>query len=46
VYRAYNNGFEQRIDSNHRYMTDPDLMAEMVEQGWIEEGVAFCSPVN
>ena len=46
VYRAYNNGFDLGIDSNHRYMTSPDLVAEMVEQGWIDEGVAFCSPEN
>ena len=46
VYRAYNNGFDLGIDSNHRYMTDPGLVAEMVEKGWIDEGVAFCSPGN
>ena len=46
VYRAYNNGFDLRIDSNHRYMTDPELVAEVVEKGWIDEGIAFCSPAN
>jgi len=46
LYRAYNNDFDLGIDSNHRYMTDPDLLAEMVEKGWIDEGVAFCSPTN
>jgi hypothetical protein len=46
VYRAYNNGFDLGIDSNHRYMIDPDLVDEMVEKGWIDEGVAFCSPEN
>jgi len=44
VYRAYNDGFQQGKDSNHRYMTNPDLMDSMVAQGWIDEGVAFCSP--
>ncbi|MFC1689482.1 WD40/YVTN/BNR-like repeat-containing protein [Pseudomonadota bacterium] len=46
VYRAYNNAFRRGEDSNHRYMTDPDLMIEMVDQGWIDEGIAFCSPAN
>ena len=46
VYRAYNNGFDLGIHSNHRYMIDPDLVDEMVEKGWIDEGVAFCSPEN
>jgi hypothetical protein len=46
VYRAYNNGFALGKDSNHRYMTDPALVATMQEQGWIDEGVAFCSPTE
>jgi len=46
VYRAYNDGFYRGEDSNHRYMTNPDLMTEMVAKGWIEEGVVFCSPTD
>lgn len=46
VYRAYNNGYKQGEDSNHRYMTDLKLMDEMVAKGWIDEGVAFCSPTD
>lgn len=44
VYRAYNNGFSQGEDSNHRYVTDLDLLTPMLENGWVNEGVAFCSP--
>ena len=43
VYRAYNNGFSRGVDSNHRYITDHSLVAEMVRKGWVDEGVAFCS---
>jgi hypothetical protein len=46
VFRAYNNGFALGKDSNHRYMTDPALVASMQEQGWIDEGIAFCSPTE
>ena len=46
VYRAYNNGFALGKDSNHRYMTDPALVATMQEEGWIDEGIAFCSPTE
>ena len=46
VYRAYNNGFALGKDSNHRYLTKPELMDEMTAQGWIDEGIAFCSPIE
>lgn len=46
VYRAYNDGHKQGKDSNHRYMTNLDLMSIMVSKGWIDEGVVFCSPKN
>ncbi|MGZ5036337.1 MAG: hypothetical protein ACXWGT_06110 [Usitatibacter sp.] len=41
VYRLYNNRFAFN-DSNHRYVADPDLRADLVRQGWIDEGVVFC----
>ena len=48
IYRAWNN----RIDSNHRYTTDPAVQQAMVAKGYIAEGygppampVAMCSPV-
>jgi hypothetical protein len=46
VYRAYNNGFIQGKDSNHRYVTDLDLITPMIDEGWTDEGVAFCSPAE
>lgn len=46
VYRGYNNGFALGKDSNHRYVTDPALLDEMVPEGWIKEGIAFCSPLE
>jgi hypothetical protein len=46
VYRAYNNGFTLGKDSNHRYVTDLDLLTPLLEKGWTNEGVAFCSPAE
>ncbi len=46
VYRAYNDAYRRGEDSNHRYMTKLEIMDTMVAQGWIDEGVVFCSPVN
>jgi serine protease len=45
VYRAWN----QRFDSNHRYMTSAAVRASMVASGWVAEGygpdkVAMCAP--
>jgi len=47
VYRLYNNG--QGGAPNHRYTTDVIARAQMIEQGWIPEGlganvVEMCSP--
>jgi hypothetical protein len=42
VYRAYNNRAAEN-DSNHRFTADPQMHAAMAV-GWIDEGVAFCSP--
>lgn len=43
VWRAYNNGFARGRDSNHRFVTDRNLIAPLVAAGWIDEGVAFCA---
>jgi len=42
VNRAYNNRFAQN-DSNHRYTTDPAIYQAMLGQGWVGEGVRFCT---
>jgi hypothetical protein len=47
VYRLYNDG--QGAAPNHRYTTDFDVRSQMIEQGWIPEGlgdagVIMCSP--
>lgn len=44
IYRAYNNGFARGQDSNHRFVADRSLLAPLVSEGWIDEGVAFCVP--
>ena len=43
VYRAYNNGFI-RNDSNHRFMSDPAMLAAQLFEGWGFENAQFCSP--
>jgi streptogramin lyase len=43
VLRVYNDRFAFN-DSNHRYLTDNDLYAQMVALGWAAEGVVFCAP--
>jgi hypothetical protein len=45
VYRVFN----ARVDTNHRYMTDPALRDAMVARGWVAEGegpdvVTMCAP--
>jgi hypothetical protein len=47
IYRAWNN----RVDSNHRYTTDPATQQAMIAQGYLAEGygppampTAMCSP--
>ena len=44
VYRAYNNGFTRRIDSNHRITSNPDAIKEVVARGWKNEGIVMCAP--
>jgi len=41
--------FDNRVDANHRYTTDPNVLAQMVARGWVAEGdgpdvVAMCAP--
>ena len=44
VYRAYNNGFARRIDSNHRLTTNRTAIDQVVARGWVDEGIAMCAP--
>ena len=48
VYRAYNNGFRppgQGVnDGNHRFSTQHAAIANLVPQGWTDEGVVFVVP--
>lgn len=49
LYRAYNNG--RTGAPNHRYITDPALLDEMIAQGWTMEGEATtrifaCVPIQ
>lgn len=41
VHRLYNNRFIFN-DSNHRFTTDMDVVAQMTQAGWIYEGVKMC----
>jgi hypothetical protein len=41
VTRAYNNRFAFR-DSNHRFMTQANVVTQMKNAGWVIEGVAMC----
>jgi hypothetical protein len=43
VWRLYNDRFAQ-ADSNHRFIASADTYRHMIANGWIGEGVAFCSP--
>jgi len=45
LYRLYNNRWMFN-DSNHRFVSRPDLRAEMASRGWIDEGVAMCLVPN
>jgi len=45
IYRVWNN----RVDSNHRFIADLELRAKMVAKGWVAEGygpsqVIMCAP--
>jgi hypothetical protein len=44
VYRAYNNGYTQGIDSNHRITRSLTALQQVVARGWVNEGVVMCAP--
>ena len=44
VYRAYNNGSNRGIDSNHRITTNLTAIQQVVARGWTNEGVVMCAP--
>lgn len=44
VYRAYNNGFARGVDSNHRFSISYAAIQEVLNRGWISEGVVMCAP--
>ena len=46
VYRAYNNGWARGVDSNHRISSNPAAIQEVVNRGWINEGVVMCAPAS
>jgi len=43
VYRLYNNRW-MFDDSMHRYTPDVWLRARLIREGWVDEGIAFCTP--
>ena len=44
VFRAYNNGFARGVDSNHRITSSQAAIADVIQRGWISEGVVMCAP--
>lgn len=44
VYRVYNNRWLFN-DSNHRYTTDYATYQDMINQGWLAEGIVMCAPL-
>ena len=44
VYRAYNNGFNRKVDSNHRITGNAAGIAAVVARGWVSEGIVMCAP--
>ncbi len=42
IYRVYNNRYMYN-DANHRFTSRADFVQQMVAQGWVAEGVAFCA---
>lgn len=44
IYRAYNNGFNRGVDSNHRITGSQAAIQQVVSRGWINEGVVMCAP--
>ncbi|MEO8134573.1 MAG: RCC1 repeat-containing protein [Betaproteobacteria bacterium] len=44
IYRAYNNGFSRRVDSNHRITNNLLAIQEVGARGWVSEGIVMCVP--
>lgn len=51
VYRLYNGENSTRtrpdgskIDGNHRFAATAAIRAEMINKGWVDEGIAWCLP--
>lgn len=44
VYRAYNDGYAQGRDSNHRISASLTAIHQVVARGWINEGIVMCAP--
>jgi hypothetical protein len=42
IYRLYNNRW-MFSDSNHRFVHDAALRDRLIAEGWVDEGVAFCT---
>jgi hypothetical protein len=45
VWRLFNNRVLE-MDSNHRFVASAETYRTMIADGWVGEGVAFCSPTN
>jgi len=43
VWRLFNNRVAE-LDSNHRFVASSETYRKMMAEGWLGEGVAFCSP--
>ncbi|MBN9425027.1 MAG: hypothetical protein J0H09_00820 [Burkholderiales bacterium] len=43
IWRLYNDRAAQ-ADSNHRFVASGETYRSMIANGWVAEGVAFCSP--
>ena len=44
VFRAYNDGFNRHVDSNHRITSNAASIQEVVARGWTSEGTVMCAP--
>ena len=44
VYRVFRGAPIYQDDGNHRYSTDGSIHKSMTASGWVDEGIAFCSP--
>ncbi|CAH9019357.1 hypothetical protein [Candidatus Nitrosacidococcus sp. I8] len=42
IYHAYNNGPAQGKESGFRYVSDRSVLEPLLDEGWIDAGIAFC----